>query len=127
VAPTDYGLAYGRPILILLSLIFVFALLYLPALFLVSKQPDHDSGIYRVWPKGRIKRSGNRFEPADDEIIERLKARGISALGVAFYFSVISAFHLGWRDLNIGTWISRIQPREYALRAKGWPRVVSGI
>jgi uncharacterized protein YjbI with pentapeptide repeats len=124
---TDYGLAYGRPILILLGLILVFTFIYLPALLLVPKRPDHDGGVYRVWPKGRIKRSGESFELADDEIVEPLKVRDISALGLAFYFSVISAFHLGWRDLNVGTWIARMQPREYTLRAKGWVRLVSGI
>ncbi|WP_282611174.1 hypothetical protein [Pelagibius sp. Alg239-R121] len=41
-------------------------------------------------------------------IIERLKGRGLSALWYAFYFSVVSAFHLGWRDLNVGTWIARL-------------------
>jgi hypothetical protein len=40
---------------------------------------------------------------------------------------VVSAFLIGWRDLNVGSWIARMQPREYALRAKGWVRVVSGV
>ncbi len=53
--------------------------------------------------------------------------RNAQALWLAFYFSVISAFHVGWRDLNVGTWIARMQPRDYALRAKGWVRVVSGV
>ncbi len=55
-----------------------------------------------------------------------MKVRGKAALGLAIYFSVISAFHVGWRDLNVGTLITRMQPREYTLRAKGWVRVVSG-
>ena len=37
------------------------------------------------------------------------------------------AFHIGWRELNIGTWLSRLQPREYALRAQGLPRIISGV
>jgi hypothetical protein len=45
----------------------------------------------------------------------------------AFYFSLLSAFHFGWRDLNVGSWLQRIQPREYGLRATGWVRVVSGL
>ncbi len=124
---TDYGLSYGRPIWILFGLIGVFTLVYLPALVMTPKRPEHDSGIYPIWPEGRIKRSSESFEAADDVIVEPLKARGIAALGLAVYFSVISAFHVGWRDLNVGTWIARMQPREYALRAKGWVRVVSGV
>ena len=124
--PTAYGLAYGRPILILLGLIGVFTLVYLPALFIVPKSLD-GSGIYRVWPQGRIERKDITLVTAKDDVVERLKSRNLSALGFAFYFSLISAFHLGWRDLNVGTWIARLQPGEYALRAKGWVRVVSGV
>ncbi len=123
---TGYGLAYGRPILILLGLVFVFALLYLPALLTTSGQPD-GSGIYRIWPQGRIVQRGPKPVAAEDVIVERLSPRGVSALGLSFYFSLISAFHLGWRDLNVGTWLARIQPREYALRGQGWVRVVSGV
>jgi hypothetical protein len=43
------------------------------------------------------------------------------------YFSLLSAFHLGGREFNVGTWIARMQPREYTLRATGWVRTVSGI
>jgi hypothetical protein len=45
----------------------------------------------------------------------------------SLYFSLLSAFHLGWREFNVGTWITRMQPREYTLRATGWVRTVSGI
>jgi hypothetical protein len=40
---------------------------------------------------------------------------------------VESPFSLGWKDLNVGTWISRIQSREYILRATGWVRTVAGF
>lgn len=123
---TDYGLAYGRPILILIGLIGVFSAIYLLALITSPRRIDAGS-IYRIWPEGRIERRGAKLIQSQEVIIERLKGHGFSALGYALYFSVISAFHLGWRDLNVGTWIARLQPREYALRAKGWVRVVSGI
>jgi hypothetical protein len=38
-----------------------------------------------------------------------------------------SAFHIGWRELNVGAWISRIQPKEYEMRATGWVRVAAGL
>ena len=47
------------------------------------------------------------------------------ALGLGLLFSLLSAFNIGWRELNVGNWISR-QPREYTLRATGWVRVVAG-
>ena len=124
---TNYGLDYIRPLLILLGFVGVFTLVYLPPIVMTPRRRDHDGGIYRVWPEGRIKRGNWNFEAADDVYIERLNAQGIAAIRQAFHFSVISAVHLGWRDLNVGSWIARIQPREYGLRAKGWVRVVSGV
>jgi hypothetical protein len=38
-----------------------------------------------------------------------------------------SAFHIGWRELTVGAWISRIQPNEYEMRATGWMRVAAGL
>jgi hypothetical protein len=49
------------------------------------------------------------------------------ALRYALYFSLLSAFSIGWKDFNVGSWIARVQGREYALRATGWVRVVSGL
>lgn len=49
------------------------------------------------------------------------------ALRLAFYFSLLSAFNIGWRELNVGNWISRIQKREYILKGTGWVRMLSGI
>ena len=49
------------------------------------------------------------------------------AILIAVYFSLLSAFHFGWRDLNVANWIVRIQRREYLLRATGWVRSLAGI
>jgi hypothetical protein len=46
---------------------------------------------------------------------------------LAFYFSLLSATRIDWRDFNGGTWITRIQPRQYSLQATGWVQVVSGL
>ena len=45
----------------------------------------------------------------------------------ALYFALLSCFHIGWRDLNVGLWVARVQTKEFALRAYGWVRVVSGL
>ena len=52
---------------------------------------------------------------------------GLRAIGAAFYFSVLPTFAIGWRELNVGTWLTRIQRREYTLRATGWVRMLSGL
>ncbi len=43
------------------------------------------------------------------------------------YFSLLSAFLIGWRDVNVGSWISRLQFEDYALRATGLIRTLSGL
>ena len=56
-----------------------------------------------------------------------LRRVGIGSFDRPVLQPTISAFSLGWRELNVGTWITRMQPREYMLRATGWVRTVSGI
>jgi hypothetical protein len=36
------------------------------------------------------------------------------------------AFHIGFREFSVGSWIARMQPRSFALEAAGWVRTVSG-
>ncbi len=78
-------------------------------------------GIWKVWVRGRVRSDLGDSNP------QRVGFHRIRALMYGFYFSILSAFHIGWRDLNVGSWISRIQPLEYTLKATGWVRVVSGV
>jgi hypothetical protein len=119
----QYGMSPSRPLLIVavialgLSVVYIFAQL----------TPGPNGGIWAVWDEHRIKQAEGSKEP------QQLKhgfpgARSYcSVLLLAFFFSLLSATRIGWRELNVGTWITRIQPREYSLRATGWVRVVSGI
>ena len=74
-----------------------------------------------MWPNTRLRQDMGTREP------ERLRRGWTAALGFGFYFSVLSAFHIGWRDFNVGNWIQRLQPSEYTLQATGWVRTVSGV
>ena len=59
---------------------------------------------------------------------ERLSLRGSwAALGRGLHFSLLSAFHLGFRDLNVGNWLARVQTRESGLQALGWVRAMAGL
>jgi hypothetical protein len=128
----EYGWFPGRPLRILGVLLLVFAILYRIAL-----SARGAAGIWAIWLPDRVHKSegqdtpvrvtdGFGFSRFADTPWER-PVRQLRSLWVALYFSLLSAFHLGWRELNVGTWISRIQPREYTLRATGWVRVVAGI
>jgi hypothetical protein len=118
----QYGMSPGRPFLIVAALVVIFSVVYIFA----QIRPGQNGGIWAVWDEHRIKHSEGSEEP------ERLSGfpSNPSRLGIvplALYFSLLSATRIGWHELNVGTWITRIQSREYSLRATGWVRVVSGI
>lgn len=118
---SDYGANPWRSIQFLIVLIAVGIPFYALSVWRTgtAKGP---AGIWAVWPDGSI----NKEEPI------RIGARfffenyWLNLLWASFYFSLVSTFHIGWRDLNVGTWITRIQPREFSLRPMGWVRFVSG-
>ncbi len=113
--------------MILGSFFLIFTYPYLRAL-----ESSGKTGIWKVWSKERLR---NKEETKKEKIEEERKnnpellkgLRGIPALGYAFYFSLLTTFHIGWRDLNVGSWIARMQPNEYILKPTGWVRFVSGL
>lgn len=114
----SYGMRPGQPLLILFfAIIPLFSIPY----FIVLKWPPKKDGIWQVWISERLRKDLGSNEPV------RLNLNLLPALGFGIYFSMISAFSIGWRELNVGNWITRIQRREYILRASGWVRVVSGF
>ena len=135
--PCQYGMNPGRPLEILGLGLFVFTFPYLLAL----RSRDRDAGIWLVRPPERIIGGGKKvrpfkltghtpFRPLPPRRWARVKTRlrrGLRRVRLAFYFSLLSAFNLGWRELNVGNWISRIQKNEYTLRATGWVRSMAGV
>ena len=133
----QYGMSPGRPLEILGVGLLVFTFPYLLALW----SRDRETGIWLVLPPDRILGKGDKyppyklthrppFRPLPPGRWARLGARFKRfrrVLRLAFYFSLLSAFRLGWRELNVGNWISRLQKHEYILGATGWPRTVAGF
>lgn len=113
---TQWGMNSGRALIVLLLLIPVFSIPYVIALRL-----NAEDGIWQDWSDKRARKDLG----VDTPVIMNLG--WIKAIGFGAYFSLLSAFNIGWRELNVGNWIVRIQPREYTLRATGWVRSVSGI
>lgn len=113
----QYGMNPGRPLLILT--IILIPLFSLPYIFVLSR-PGPD-GIWMVWLPDRMRKDLGERKPV------RLHVGWLRALRLGLYFSILSAFNIGWRELNVGNWIARIQPYEYTFRATGKVRVISGI
>ena len=121
---SKYGLEPARPLKILLCLIFVFLPFYVFPIAGYGKR-----GIYKVFPDGLLKapRKGCMRRGGPVSGSERLALKWYKAIGYALYFSLLSAFHVGWRELNVGNWITRMQPEEFLLKPTGWIRTVSGL
>ena len=126
--PSHYGMAPGRALWGLLSFIPGFALLYWLALQHASRR----SGLWMIVPADRLTRGRGqkrvvRIRPQTAKTWREGLRGEFRLFRTSLYFSLLSAFHVGWREFNVGTWITRMQPREYTLRATGWVRTVSGI
>jgi uncharacterized protein YjbI with pentapeptide repeats len=133
----QYGMRPGRPLIILMGLIPLFSLLYIFAL----KTKRQKTGIWIVFLKERVVKAtkGERpfkltanFPPRVTPTgkVNKIKFRILRwyrMIRLALYFSLLSATSIGWREFNIDNWITRIQRREYILRATGWVRAVSGL
>lgn len=126
---TKWGLQPWRSLVLLVAIFIpLFSVLYFFVLF--KANPDA-SGIWKLTPKVRF--SPDSSDYSVQRIYFKKSASGISTdrpfytAFHALYFSVLSACHLGWRDLNFGIWIARLQPNPFVLQASGWVRTVSGI
>jgi len=123
--PSQWGMSPWRPFKILGSLLFVFALPYFFAL-----NSESNAGIWAVWMEDRVHKPESPEPPVRVTANypgHRILSVILRRVLVAFYFSFISAAQIGWKELNVGSWISRVQPREFNLKATGWVRVVSGV
>jgi hypothetical protein len=83
--------------------------------------PPKKDGIWQIWFADRVRQHLGSDEP----ILLRLGF--FRALKFGLFFSILSAFSIGWREINVRTWIVRLQRQEYILRATGWVRTVSGV
>jgi hypothetical protein len=117
--PVAYGLYPERAIEWFLILVIIFWPFYSYAL----ARPDAQKifGIWRVWANDRT-----RF-PSDRSRSELFEPSIPWVLWLGFYFSLLSAFHIGWRDFSVGSWLSRLQLVDYTMTPTGWVRVFSGI
>ena len=129
--PTAYGREPARALGLLLLLMVLMTFVYVVPIA-KRPRPDQLSGVFQILPEGRL--INNResdgtttvlTSPSED--VQPLQVLLPRALSYAFYFSALSAFRIGWRDLNVGSWLTRLQAREYELRGRGWVRVVSGL
>jgi len=127
----EYGFSPGRPLLIVLGLWLLFGVIYSVFMHLPGT-----SGIYligtRTW-RGKTNAQGIQIRPEPIPPAQAWKKpflwlrREWRVLRAAMFFSLMSAFNIGFRDINFGRWIRLLTKREYDLKAVGWARTVSGF
>ncbi len=98
----------------------IFFLAVQPVFWVALCRRGCGDGIHQDWSKTRMRLDLGGAAPV------LLQRPFLPAGAWAAYFSLLSAFNLGFREINVGNWIARIQPREFGLRASGWVRFVSG-
>ena len=126
---TRYGVEPWKPVFVLLGLVPWFAILYVIALvapgqsaiwvihFVDSPRDNRPRGTRVTVTLPRM--NSTRSMLAGWRPI-------VTAARIGLYFSLISAFQIGYKDLNLGSGLSRLQRRGYTLKATGWVRTVAG-
>ena len=125
---TGYGLYPDRALLLMLVLATLLGVIVYPFPIATPMplQSDH-RGIFKVWTADEYGSPTGDIDAVDRIKIERLSASPLMAVAWGIWFSLLSAFHIGWRDLNVGSWLTRLQVSPFRLRPRGWVRVVSGM
>jgi hypothetical protein len=123
---TRYGMRPSRALLLIAGLWLLLIPIYAWPIW-QAKRPPTAGSVYRIWPKERVEVQEDKPTLDNPARIERLHGRGLAAIGWSAYFSLLSAFQIGYREFSVGSWLSRAQPRNFALQSTGWVRTVSGI
>jgi len=137
---SEYGNAPGRALRLLVIFIFLFALPYAVAL----ARPKRQGAIEIQWPPGRYKgwdTLQHHATKSPTHWMSRLLPihpfpsgaswqlilwQVLKTYRLALYFSLMAAFQIGWRELNVGNWLTHLQVRDYRLKPRGWIRVLAG-
>jgi hypothetical protein len=130
----QYGMSPGRPLQLMIALWLLCSFVYLIFFIHLSKR----SGLYSI-PSPEFGRDEKEHPSSPQRIrwqhgysrgLRGLGSRALQELGLlrtAMFFSLMSAFNIGFRDINFGRWLRLLTKREYDIKAVGWARPVSGL
>jgi uncharacterized protein YjbI with pentapeptide repeats len=128
----QYGMSPGRPLMLGALLWFLCSLLYFVLVHIRGK-----TGLYRVFPPDvrdeasavqRVQRI-SAWSAAESDWLRKfaqLLWREFALLRTSMFFSLMSAFNIGFRDINFGRWLRLLTRQEFDIKAVGWARVVAG-
>lgn len=128
----QYGMSPGRPLSLGVALWLLCSLLYFACIC-----ASGEAGLYRVYGPDI------QEDPSADRRVERISPRAVAqtwglrrffqyfrsewlVFRTSMFFSVMSAFNIGFRDINFGRWLRLLTRQEFDIKAVGWARVVAG-
>jgi uncharacterized protein YjbI with pentapeptide repeats len=127
----QYGMSPGRPLILGTVLWLICSLLYF-----VCLQRSGKTGLYRVYEQrlGEAPAAPRRFEKISISSIRRFRGRQTPLqflrdqcvlLCASMFFSLMSAFNIGFRDINFGRWLRLLTRQEFDTRQwagrEWWP------
>jgi uncharacterized protein YjbI with pentapeptide repeats len=128
----QYGMSPGRPLIVGFLLWLVCSFLYFGFMHTSGR-----AGLYRIYAQSIGKERSAR--PRAERISIQKKASSVGArsrrdwlwrecllLRTSMFFSLMSAFNIGFRDINFGRWLRLLTRHEFDIKAVGWARVVAG-
>jgi len=128
----QYGMSPGRPLILGVVLWFLCSFLYF-----VCIHTSGEAGLYRVYGQSigddpSAQRRVERISPLSTTHSPGLRwlfqffRRECLLLRTSMFFSLMSAFNIGFRDINFGRWLRLLTRQEFDIKAVGWARVIAG-
>src|SRR6266478_219741 len=128
----QYGMSPGRPLILVVVLWFLCSFLYF-----VCIQTPGEAGLYRVYGQSigddpSAQRHVERISPLSTtptpgpRWLSQFFRRECLLLRTSMFFSLMSAFNIGFRDINFGRWLRLLSRQEFDIKAVGWARVIAG-
>ena len=109
----EYGSNPLRPLLLIFVIIPIFMIIYVIAL-----KSSTSSGIYLLYTGARVNTGKERMR-----IIKLYYQYSgfrcfVYSIRSAMVFSILSAFNIGFKEVNVSQWLRLAQPREFDLKAR---------
>ena len=129
---SQYGMSPGRPLILGVLLWILCSLLYFYCL-----HTSGEAGLYRIYGQSILEdpsahRSVERILPPSNRQtrgarrVLQLFLREWLLLRTSMFFSLMSAFNIGFRDIDFGRWLRLLTRQEFDIKAVGWARVAAG-
>jgi len=129
---SQYGMSPGRPLSLGVLLWLLCSVLYFTCI-----RASGEAGLYRVYGQDI------QEDPSAHRRVVRISPRAVTqmpglrrflqyfrrewlVLRTSMFFSLMSAFNIGFRDINFGRWLRLLTRQEFDIKAVGWARVVAG-